>query len=80
MIDLLPISAVLVFIAALTRVPKETTASKIYGSFILIANLTIEFIVFRSSLSPTEKYAYYAGVASTLFFLILQNIDDLDFF
>ena len=80
MIDLLPISAVLVFIAALTRVPKETITSKIYGSFLLIVSLMIEFIVFRSSLSPHEKYAYYAGVASTLFFLILQNLDDQDFF
>ena len=80
MIDLLPLSAVLVFIAALTRDPKETIASKIYGAFLLIASLTIEFVVFRSSLSPLEKYAYYAGVASTLFFLILQNIDDLDLF
>lgn len=79
MIDLLPISAVLVFIAALTRVPKETIKSKIYGSFLLIASLMIEFIVFRSSFSPLEKYAYYAGVASTLFFLVLQNIDE-DFF
>lgn len=76
MIDLLPIFAVLVFIAALTRFPKETIASKIYGSFLLIASLAIEFVVFRSSLSPLEKYAYYAGVASTLFFLILQNIDE----
>ena len=79
MIDLLPISAVLVFIAALTRFPKETIASKIYGSFLLIASLTIELVVFSSSMSPLEKYAYYAGVASTLFFLILQNIDE-DFF
>lgn len=76
MIDLLPIFAVLVFIAALTRFPKETIASKIYGSFLLIASLTIEFIVFRSSMAPLEKYAYYAGVASTLFFLILQNADE----
>ena len=37
MINLLPISAVLVFIATLTRVPKETIASKIYGAFLLIA-------------------------------------------
>lgn len=80
MIDLLPISAVLVFIATLTRVPKETIASKIYGAFLLIASLTIEFVVFRSSLSPLEKYTYYAGVASTLFFLVLQNFDDQDFF
>lgn len=79
MIDLLPISAALVFVAALTRVPKETIASKVYGAFLLIASLTIEFIVFRSSMSPLEKYAYYSGVASTLFFLILQNIDE-DFF
>lgn len=76
MIDLLPIFAVLVFVATLTRVPKETNASKIYGFFLLIASLTIEFVVFRSSMSPLEKYAYYAGVASTLFFLILQNIDE----
>ena len=80
MIDPLPISAVLVFIATLTRVPKETITSKIYGAFLLIASLTIEFIVFRSSLSPLEKYAYYAGVASTLFFLVLQNLDDQDLF
>lgn len=80
MIDLLPISAALVFVAALTRVPKETIASKVYGAFLLIASLTIEFIVFRSSMSPLEKYAYYAGVASTLFFLVLQNFDDQDFF
>lgn len=80
MIDPLPISAVLVFVATLTRVPKEAIASKIYGVFLLIASLTIEFVVFRSSLSPLEKYAYYAGVASTLFFLILQNLDDQDFF
>ena len=79
MINLLPISAVLVFIATLTRFPNETIASKIYGAFLLIASLTIEFVVFRSSFSPLEKYAYYAGVASTLFFLILQNIDE-DFF
>lgn len=79
MIDLLPISAALVFIATLARVPKETNASKIYGFFLLIASLTIEFVVFRSSMSPLEKYTYYAGVASTLFFLILQNIDE-DFF
>ena len=80
MIDLLPISAVLVFVATLTRVPKETIASKIYGVFLLIASLMIEFIVFRSSMSSIEKYAYYAGVASTLFFLVLQNLDDQDFF
>ena len=80
MIDLLPISAVLVFIATLTRVPKETIASKFYGVFLLIASLTIEFVVFRSTLSPLEKYSYYAGVASTLFFLVLQNLDDQDFF
>ena len=80
MIDLLPFSAVLVFVATLTRVPKDTTRSKIYGAFLLIASLTIEFIVFRSSLSPLEKYAYYAGVDSTLFFLVLQNFDDQDFF
>lgn len=80
MIDPLPLSAVLVFIAALTRVPKETIASKIYGSFLLIASLTIEFIVFRSSMSPLEKSAYYTVVASTLFFLVLQNLDDLDSF
>ena len=79
MVALLPIFAVLVFIATLTRVPKETIKSKIYGSFLLIASLTIEFVVFRSSMSPLEKYAYYAGAASTLFFLILQNIDE-DFF
>lgn len=79
MIDPLPLYAVLVFIATLTRVPKETNASKIYGFFLLIASLAIEFVVFRSSLSPLEKYTYYAGVASTLFFLILQNIDE-DFF
>ena len=79
MIDLLPLSAVLVFVAAITRITKETIASKIYGAFLLIASLMIEFIVFRSSMSPLEKYAYYAGVASTLFFLILQNIDE-DFF
>ena len=79
MIDPLPISAVLVFVATLTRVPKETIASKVYGAFLLIASLMIEFIVFRSSMSPLEKYTYYAGVASTLFFLILQNIDE-DFF
>lgn len=60
MIDLLPFSAALVFVAALTRVPKETIASKVYGAFLLIASLTIEFIVFRSSMSPLEKYAYYA--------------------
>ena len=80
MIDPLPISAVLVFVATLTRVPKETIASKVYGAFLLIASLMIEFVVFRSSLSPLEKYAYYAGVASTLFFLVLQNLDDQDFF
>ena len=80
MIDPLPISAVLVFVATLTRVPKETITSKIYGAFLLIASLAIEFVVFRSSLSPLEKYAYYAGVASTLFFLVLQNLDDQDFF
>lgn len=79
MIDPLPLYAFLVFIATLTRVPKETNASKIYGFFLLIASLTIEFVVFRSSMPPLEKYAYYAGVASTLFFLILQNIDE-DFF
>lgn len=79
MIDPLPISAVLVFVAALTRVPKETIASKTYGAFLLIASLAIEFVVFRSSFSPLEKYAYYAGVASTIFFLILQNADE-DFF
>ena len=80
MIDPLPLYAFLIFIATLTRVPKETIASKIYGAFLLIASLTIEFIVFRSSLSPLEKYAYYAGVASTLFFLVLQNFDDQEFF
>lgn len=80
MIDLLPFSAVLVFVATLTRVPKETITSKIYGAFLVIASLTIEFVVFRSSFSPLEKYAYYAGVASTLFFLVLQNFDDQDFF
>lgn len=80
MIDPLPISAVLVFVATLTRVPKDTTKSKIYGAVLLIASLMIEFIVFRSSMSPLEKYAYYAGVASTLFFLILQNLDDQDLF
>ena len=80
MIDPLPISAVLVFVATLTRVPKETIASKVYGAFLLIASLTIEFVVFRSSLSPLEKYAYYAGVASTLFFLVLQHLDDQDLF
>lgn len=80
MIDPLPISAVLVFVATLTRVPKDTIASKVYGTFLLIASLTIEFVVFRSSLSPLEKYAYYAGVASTLFFLVLQNLDDQDLF
>lgn len=79
MINLLPFSAALVFVATLTRVPKETIKSKIYGSFLLIASLMIEFVVFRSSMSPLEKYTYYAGVASTLFFLILQNIDE-DFF
>lgn len=79
MIDPLPISAILVFVATLTRVPKDTTRSKIYGAFLLIASLMIEFVVFKSSLSPLEKYTYYAGVASTLFFLILQNIDE-DFF
>lgn len=79
MIDPLPISAILVFVATLTRVPKETITSKIYGAFLLIASLMIEFVVFKSSLSPLEKYTYYAGVASTLFFLILQNIDE-DFF
>lgn len=79
MIDPLPLYAVLVFIATLTRIPEETNASKIYGFFLLIASLAIEFVVFRSSLSPLEKYTYYAGVASTLFFLILQNIDE-DFF
>ena len=80
MIDLLPISAVLVFISAFTRFPKETIASKIYGSFLLIASLTIEFVVFSSSMSPLEKYTSYAGVASTLFFLVLQNLDDQDLF
>ena len=80
MIELLPISAVLVFVATLTRTPKDTIKSKIYGAFLLIASLTIEFIVFRSSLSPLEKSAYYTGVASTLFFLVLQNLDDLDSF
>ena len=80
MIDPLPIYAVLVFVATLTRVPKDTTKSKIYGFFLLIVSLMIEFIVFRSSMSPLEKYTYYAGVASTLFFLILQNIDDQDLF
>ena len=79
MIDPLPISAILVFVATLTRVPKETIASKIYGAFLLIASLMIEFVVFKSSLSPLEKYTYYAGVASTLFFLILQYIYE-DFF
>ncbi len=74
--------AAVVLVATLARVPKDTFASKSYGLFLVIASLTIEFLTFTSGMSSPEKYASYAVVASTLFFLNLQIAlcDDGDYY
>lgn len=70
--DLLFPCAAVVLIATLARVPKDTFASKVYGFFLVVASLAIEFFTFTSGMTSPEKYSSYVVVASTLFFLNLQ--------
>lgn len=64
--------AAVVLIATLSRIPKGTTASRVYGLLLVGACLTVEFFTFTSHLTSPEKYSSYVVVASTLFFLNLQ--------
>lgn len=68
---LFPCAAV-VLIATLARAPENTFASKVYGFFLVVASLAIEFFTFTSGMTSPEKYSSYVVVASTLFFLNLQ--------